>query len=106
MERQTMERLIKERQLNHEKIVEFLNTQISSNDKPYFSKLNTYKSLRGSKDVIDTVDYNEALNMASVLCEVFGIESGSNGVFEFYDLFKSYLLDESKRNAINEIIRL
>jgi len=51
------------------------------------------------------INSNEVINKGIVFTELFATESGSNGVFEFYDLFKAYLLDEDKRKQINDIIR-
>lgn len=92
-----------EREERHTKIVEFLNSLMNTEGKPAFN-LKKYKMLRDRDQLKKSLDYFEVGNMTPVICEVFGIQSGSAGDIDFYRLFQSYLLDKEKREQINRII--
>ncbi|TSJ42259.1 hypothetical protein [Fluviicola chungangensis] len=92
-----------EREERHARIVEFLNSLKNTEGNPAF-KLKTYKKLRDRGVLEKTLDYQEVCEMTPLICEAFGIMSGSAGDIDFYRLFQSYLLDKDKREQINQII--
>lgn len=92
-----------EREERHARIVEFLNSLNNTEGNPAF-KLKKYDKLRHRGDLEKTLDYKEVCSMTPLICEAFGIASGSAGDIDFYRLFQSYLLDKEKRDQINLII--
>ncbi len=92
-----------ERIERHQKIVEFLNSLKNTEGKTLF-KLKTYKTLRHRGELEKTLDYAEVCEMTPLICEAFGIESGSAGGIDFYQLFQCYLLNKEKRERINQIL--
>ena len=92
-----------EREERHQKIVEFLNGLKNTEGERAFD-LKSYKKIRNRGVYDKTRDHKEVSQMTGVICEVFGIMSGSAGDIDFYRLFDSYLLDEEKREEINRII--
>lgn len=87
----------------HIKIVTFLNSLPDSEGGKAF-KLQLHKKMRNRGEFNKAINTHDTFDMVKVLCETFAIESGSAGDVDFYRLLQAYLLDETKRNQINNII--
>lgn len=92
-----------ERQNRHIEIVKFLNTLKNEEGENAFN-LKTHPKPRNRDEYEKTLDYEEVSKMTPLICEVFGIMSGSAGDIDFYRLFSAYLLDKGKRERINQLL--
>jgi hypothetical protein len=77
---------------------------VESINKVYPNFFEKKRGLVASNELHKKIDLSEVHNLAIICSRVLNMHGASVGDVNLYKLLESYILDENKRRAINEII--